>query len=159
MKVRVVAYNDKIVIITEKPEEGIEDQWWPTGGSRMGCVLGDTKNKLGVSKEALELMKLVPVGRDAVGDIDWWKCDDGTYAFGWWGPIFRIIEPEVCQAAKKFLMNVAPEHYAGQYIEIPNELPQEIKDKVDNSNGVCWDEPVAIEPGSESRLTGKAEGS
>lgn len=141
LKVRVVAHKGKIVIVPRDPAEGIENRWWPTGGSRLGCVLGDTKSNLGVSQEALDLMRQVENGRDAIGDLDWWWCNDETYAFAWWGPIFRIVDPAASQGARNF--KIHPE----QCTIIPNEVPEKARQVIDaNPEAAIWDEPRSIEP-------------
>jgi hypothetical protein len=148
MKVQVFAYKGYLVVAPNEPEQGINDNWWPTGGKdgdRLGCVLGDSEKNLGVSPEAIELMKTIEVGRDAIGDLDWWWCTDETYAFSWWGPIFRIIEPKTCVTARGF--RPRPDKCS----TIDNELPSELRTKVDawiekqDEDLVAWDEPFAIE--------------
>lgn len=143
MKVQVVAHQGHLVIIPDNPLEGINDRWWPTGGSKLGCVLGDTKIRLGVSEEALALMRRVQVGRDAIGDLSWWACDDGTYAFAWWGPLFRLVDPSTAVAARDF------REYADQCLVIPNVLGEEyvadVEAAIKAESGV-WREPFRVEP-------------
>lgn len=121
LKVSVFAHNGMIVMAPNEPEKDIENEWFPTNANRMGCVLCDTKNKLGVSQEALELMKTIQVGRDAIGDIDWWLCGDGKYAFSWFGSIYRVIDPKNAQSARGFKV------YQNECTVIPNDLPDEVK--------------------------------
>jgi|GEM_PF-2010552 len=120
LKVRVLAHEGNLVMVPLAPEEGIDDDWWPTGGDKMGCVVGDTRRRLGVSKEAIGLMRGIKRNRDAIGDIGWWRCHDGTYAFSWWGPIFRIIHPNDAEGSRDFAT------HPDQYVEIPNDVPPEV---------------------------------
>jgi len=143
LKVRVVAYEGQIVICPIDYDQGINDAWWPTGGGKMGCVVGDSKQMLGVSKEAIELMHSVTLNRDAIGDLGWWRCDDGTYAFSWFGAIFRMVDPNSSEAARDFRV------HDGQYIEIENTLPDDVKAQVDEALALdltAWREPFRIEP-------------
>jgi len=138
LKVRVVAYKGKLIIIPDKPNEDVENGWYPTGGDRLGCVLEDS-TRLGVSFAALEIMRLIRLNRDAVGDIDWWRCDDGKYAFSWWGPVFRIIDPERDEAARGF------RPYEKECSIIPNEVPEEAKHMLSRQPmSVWWKEPLEI---------------
>lgn len=149
MKVRVVAYKDRLVIVPENPTEGIttehDKMWWPTGGPQghlLGCVLGNTKEQLGVSEEAFELMKQVRRNRDAVGDISWWEGNDGLYFFSWWGPIHRIINVDTAEGDRDF--KVTPSFRKACTI-IPNEVPDAAKALLDREEDpVSWGTPVSI---------------
>jgi hypothetical protein len=139
MKVRVVAYNNRIVLVPENPEQGINQEWWPTGGTRIGCVVGNTKANLGVSEEALVLMRKMRVCRDAIGDLNWWWCTDGTYAFSWIGPIHRIVDPDTSEAARGF------EIFRDQCTIIPNDVPPEAIAVIDDHpRNYAWREPHAV---------------
>jgi hypothetical protein len=124
LKVRVVAHEGMIVIVPFEPEKDIKHQWWPTGGkngNNLGCVIGDSKKMLGCSREALDLMRRVKKNHDAVGDLGWWRCNDGQYAFSWWGPIFRIVDPAHSEADRDFHV------HEDQCTIIPNDVPEEAK--------------------------------
>lgn len=49
--------------------------------------------------DALHAMRMIPRGRDSIGDISWGPYDAGGshdrggWAFSWFGPVFRIIDP------------------------------------------------------------------
>ncbi len=149
MKVKVVAYRDRIIIVPDQPENNIgkDFRWYPTGDTRLGCVIGDTKINLGVSEEALALMKTIKRGHDAIGDIDWWGCDDETYAFSWWGPIYRIINPATAEAPRNY--NITDKHLA-QCTIIPNEVPDLAKQVIDSeAQAFVWNKPIRIEVGRE----------
>lgn len=150
IKVRVVAYKNRIVISPKNPEQDIakgKKLWWPTGGPKgwtLGCVLGDSKTQLGVSEEAIKLMEKVRRNHDAVGDLGWWKCHDGTFAFSWWGPIYRIVDPGRAEGDRDFRV------HEGQYIRIVNQVPMAAKKvidgfKADEEEPAHWNEPFSIE--------------
>ncbi len=149
MKVRVVAYKDRIVIVPNKPEEGISKKdplWWPTGGPKgyiLGCVVGPTETELGVSQEALDLMEHIQRNRDAVGDISWWETSDGKHAFAWWGSIHRIINPDTAEADRDW--NLKPSIVKSCTI-IPNDVPDEAKAVLDSEEDpTSWKEPFSID--------------
>lgn len=141
MKVKVTAYKGQIVIDTANPEKDVDDFWYPTGRGRMGCVLLNTERYLGVSKEAIELMKGIRRNHDAIGDIGWWKSDNQGYCFSWWGPIYRVIDPTSAEGDRDFFVQ------EGKYIEIPNDVPQDAQLMLDIEPAVvAWlREPMAIE--------------
>jgi hypothetical protein len=130
LKVEVVAYKGLLVIIPKDPEKNVGKNfgWYPLGQTRIGSVLVDTKKLLGVSRQAFELMKKIEVGRDCIGDIDWWRCDDGTYAFAWFGPIYRVIDPESAIAARGFFVTEA---LLEMCTIIPNDVPAEATESID----------------------------
>jgi hypothetical protein len=144
LKAKVFVHSDQLVIVPSNPLGGIGDDWWPTGGTRLGCVLTDTKRRLGVSKEALLLMREIEVGCDAIGDIDWWRCYDGTYAFSWWGPLYRIINPDDSVSARAF------REYHDQCQVIPNNIPEDVLRDVETALGsedpAVYREPFRVEP-------------
>jgi hypothetical protein len=152
IKVRVVAYKGRIVIVPKDPAKDITNKgprmWWPTGGPNgniLGCVLGNSQTMLGLSKEAIELMERVRRNHDAVGDLGWWKCNDGTYAFSWWGSIHRIVNPDTSEGDRDFRI------HEGQYIKIVNQVPAAAKKVIDSFNletekeACSWNEPSSIE--------------
>ena len=141
MKVKVVAYKGRIVLVPNEPEKVISDKdplWWPTGESRstLGCVVGPTETELGVSQEALDLMEDIQRNHDAVGDISWWETSDGNHAFAWWGAIYRIINPDTAEADRDF--HLKPSVVRSCTI-IPNDVPDEAKKVLDTEEDpVFW---------------------
>jgi hypothetical protein len=142
MKVRVVAYKGKIVIVPLEPEKGTDDGWFPAGQGRVGCVLLDTKKQLGVSEEAFALMRGIQRNHDAIGDISWWEADDGTQVFGWFGSIHRVIDPKTAEAARDCHVT---NRLRGHFTVIPNEVPEAAKLVIDqNPEAYAWAEPHSI---------------
>lgn len=148
MKVRVVAYKGKIVIVPTEPEKDIgsdgndDGYWYPTGQGRIGCVLLDTKTRLGVSEEAFALMREIPRNHDAIGDISWWEADTDTYVFGWCGSIHRVIDPKTAEAARDCLVTDALRPH---FQVIPNDVPEAAKLVIDQNPGTyAWAEPHSI---------------
>jgi hypothetical protein len=131
MKVKIVAYKGYLVLVPNNPADGIgkPEGWYPTGDDRMGCVILDTKSRLGVSEEAFNLMKNIKTNHDDFGDISWWECDDGTWAFSWFGSIHRIINPATAEGDREFrIINLMKEVCT----IIPNDVPEEAKRAIDH---------------------------
>jgi hypothetical protein len=144
LKVRVVAYEGLIIIEPIEPEKNVGKDfgWIPMGQTRIGSVLCDTKKYLGISKEAFELMKKIQVGRDCIGDLDWFACNDGTTAFSWYGPIYRVINPETAIAARGFVTDKLLETCT----LISNDVPAEAVELIDRRGRsvVIWKDQAGI---------------
>lgn len=123
-KVKITAYKDRLIIEAIDPENP-HDRWTPNGPGKIGSVIGDTKTNLGISNQAYALLKRIRRSRDDIGDIDWFACDDGTYAFAWLGSFKKIVDPKEAEGSRTY---VAPE---GQYVKIKNIVPKEAKKVID----------------------------
>lgn len=89
--VRVVEFNGKVVIEAQHPEEN--ENFAPCGEGKIGCILIDTEDRLGISEEAWEYICRLEVGRDSIGDISMFKSEKG-YCFGWCGGLVRVIDED-----------------------------------------------------------------
>lgn len=144
MKVKVVAYKGLIIMVPNDPAKGIgkTDGWYPTGDERMGCVLVDSKARLGVSEEAFQLMKTIKSNNDDLGDIGWWECDDKTWAFAWFGSIHRVINPATAEGDREFRVTELLKQVC---TIITNEVPEEAKNLIDalptGDDVFHWKEP------------------
>jgi len=140
LKVKVTAYKGLIVIEPIEPEKGAstKEGWIPIGPGRLGNVLCTTKGRLGVSREAFNLLRQIPRGTDCIGDIGWWKCDDGTHAFSWFGTVYRVIDPVRCVGDREYKVSPA---LLTDCETILNEVPDEAKAAIDQAIGkpiYCW---------------------
>lgn len=143
MKVRIVAYKNRIVCVPSEPEKDIGNGWYPTGQGRLGCVITDTKKSLGISEEALKLMKSISPNRDAIGDISWWEVNDGTHAFAWWGSVHRVINPSTAEGDRDFKLT---QTLRKACTIIPNDVPDEAKAVLDSEEDPhFWKEPHAFD--------------
>lgn len=127
MKITLLAHRGHVVVV---PEAAVVDPTWVPSGNRdghcfLGSVLLDTRAHLHASQEALDLLARIKNGRDAIGDWDWWACDDGKHACSWFGPIFRIVDPATAVGARG--TRVFPD----QATLIPNDVPPGLADEVD----------------------------
>lgn len=117
IRAKVTAYKGILAIeCTEKESTPGETHLSIDQSGVIGQVIMNTKETLGVSPEALEVLKTIPKGRDSIGDVDWWEVNDGTYAFGWLGGMCRLLEPEGAVTSRQYKQ--------GDYVEIPNDVPE-----------------------------------
>lgn len=137
--VEVFAHRGLIICAPTDPDEKAE--WWPTSNDgRMGCVLGNSKKYLRISQAALDLLQTIRIGNDSIGDIDWWKCDNGTYAFSWFGAIYRVINPKDAVTARDFRI------YPDQCTVIPNKPTKEMIAGAlkAEENMLSWKQPFSV---------------
>jgi len=125
IRVKVTAYEGNIIIETLKPDE--DDHFAPVGGTRFGSVLMDTKNILGMSKEAVELLKTIPRGTDCIGDVSTWKTTNGNCCFSWFGHLNRIVSIKDCVSDRDGIINV-------EHVTIENEPPKEAIEALQKNN-------------------------
>ena len=124
LKVKVHAYRGILIIETVDPDNKDYPGWVPAGEGKIGCVLKDTKTSLGISHEAMEWLEKMKTSRDSIGDVDWWACSDGTYAFGWLGGVFSLKGPD-STGSRHF--EIAKDHC----VPIPNNPPKDAMEAVD----------------------------
>ena len=140
IKVKVTAYKEQIVIETIDPDTFDKD-YSPNGNGRMGCSLSNT-SKLGISAEALSLLKQVSRNRDAVGDF----MGDSN-SFGWWGGTFSIKNLK-SQGARDFEIcnHVVIDNDVSDYAI--GEVEKQLKE---SENNTVEYEDVSFEPWLELR--------
>lgn len=126
MYAKVTAYKGRILcqLLATASNDNVASSIDRPGN--MGQVIMDTEKYLGVSDEAIELLKTVKNGRDAIGDVDWFKSSDGKMNFAWFGPVNRIINPDDAEAARGFRVPAE-----GNYIKIENEVPLAARSCID----------------------------
>jgi len=133
--VKVLSHKGKLYFIPTDHQP--TSNFHPTGGNNMGCVTSDSKKFLQVSQEALDLMRKIKKNHDAIGDISWWRCADGTYAFSWFGAIFRIVDPDDAECDRDFA--IPPAEF---YTLIPNDVPKEVKKGIGSK--FYWRKPFSL---------------
>lgn len=82
----------------------------------IGQVIHDTKNNLGVSPEALQLLRAIPKGHDSLGEVDWFNTSDGQQSFGWIGGPRTIKRAAEVEASRDYVI--------GEHVVIENDVPE-----------------------------------
>jgi hypothetical protein len=120
MHARITAHKGILVV------ELVQNQVTEDGGRssadklhNLGTIVHDTRRYLGVSNEALALLKVVKRGLDRIGDFAWFRSDDGMDHFAWLGGPKRLVDPKEVATARTY------EILAHQVI--PNEVPEGAK--------------------------------
>lgn len=91
----------------------------------MGQVIMNTAKNLGVSAEALQLLRSLKRGHDSLGDIDWFKTRDGQHAFSWLGAPHALKDPKTAETSRQY--------HIGGYVAIANEVPEGAKAAIDKN--------------------------
>lgn len=126
MKVEITEYKNVLIIETLKPEK--DDNFIPvTEPGKIGNVLMNTKEHLGISKKALKFIKKLKSSNDDIGEIDFWKTENGKSCFSWVGPLSRLVGPEA-ELSNMGFQDV-------DFIEIPNKPPAGAR-KAINKKGI-----------------------
>lgn len=121
LKVKVTAYEQNLIIETI---DGKEDKnFIPVGGSRFGSVLIETDELLGMSKEAVELLKTIKKSHDDIGDVSMWETNDNKYCFGWIGGFKKIIDMTKAEGDKTGFIDI-------KHVTIENHVPKEAIDVI-----------------------------
>jgi hypothetical protein len=124
MHAEVTAYKGRIVIELKTrrsiPGEVLTSLDTPRMGSQ---IIKDTAKNLGVSKEALQLLKTVHRGANAIGDVNWSSSEEGSGNFGWVGGCCAIFSPATCEASSQFKVR--------GYVTIDNNVPEGARRQLD----------------------------
>jgi len=123
LKTKVTAHKGIIVIETKDP--AADNDFIPAGGSRIGCVLINTKDRLGISGEALELLKKIPRSGDDIGEVDTFTSNKRGDVFTWLGPVCRLVDPVGASGSQTYdIGNI-------EFNIIPNEVPEKAAAAID----------------------------
>lgn len=133
MKTKITAYKGFLIIDTSDPKKS--EGWVPNGDGKLGCILHNTKEQLGISEDAFNLLKTIKPSRDAIGDVMWFPSDD-KFVFGWLGAPRRVIWAEGSDGDRNYKVR------AGGFITIPNDVPELVKKSIDLSDS---DPDAAVE--------------
>lgn len=112
IKVNVTAYKGYLFLETLNKEDKDDYDFKGAGGGVIGCTLNNTK-RLGISPEAMKIIKCVKNGRDAIGDL----CG-GRSNFSWIGGWDMILGPTIV-GSRDFKMT-------DEYQTIDNIVPDEV---------------------------------
>lgn len=125
MRVKITAYKGILCIETQEPFTQDED-FVPAEGDNPECTLMDTKGNLGVSQEALDLLKTVRPSRDAIGDLMWFPSHKDKFCFGWNGGPLSLKDPKRTEGDRDYKVR------DGEYTLIPNDVPEGVKETIEN---------------------------
>lgn len=124
MKIKIVEY--KGYLITEcllKTEEILNDESIkPPLGTLIGTTVIDTKNNLGMSKEAWKIIKKLKISGDDIGDIATFKRNDLDCIY-WLGSVNRAIKIDYAELPSNGAIDI-------KFTEIPNDINPEIIPKL-----------------------------
>jgi len=113
LKVKVLAYKGDILIWTI--DETADRNYLPMGGNRIGCLVTDTGTRLGISREALELLRGLKRVGDDLGEVDAWIAGGKKHCFGWLGPPIRLVPADAVTSGIEDI----------DFVEIANEVDEE----------------------------------
>ena len=134
LKAKVTAYSGVLVIECLETVSSEDCTLSTDNPTCIGQVIHNTKKNLGISKEAVEVLRKFNRCRDDIGDIDFFESDDKQWNFAWIGGLKKIADPKDAVGSRTYSVP-GPD----QYVSIPNDVPQEAKD--------CIDEDKAAELG------------
>ncbi len=89
----------------------------------IGQVIMNTAKHLGVSPEALTILKTLPKGQDSLGDIDWFQSDAQGECFGWLGGPYAIKDPARVETSAAWKV--------GEHVVIENDVPEGARTFID----------------------------
>lgn len=124
MHAEVTAYRGRIIVELKAKNAIPGEVILARGNAHTGIhIIKDTARHLGVSHEALELLKRVRRSQSAAGDLDWSRDADGLACFGWCGGDCLIVSPETCLGSSKFNVRSC--------VDIPNQVPEGARRQLD----------------------------
>lgn len=141
IQVRVMAYKKYIIIQTVDPRE--TPGFKPINEQRVGNVVLDTKNCLGMSMQAWKLMKTIRKGWDDIGDVMAFIPDSGSHCFGWLGGFNKILHTERAEFPNdgydeiefRVLANRPPQSAVDRIKEIEQEAIRRARDSIEAERG------------------------
>jgi len=125
LKAKITAYKNYLLI--EATGDRQDAHFIPANHARVGCIVIGTKDHLGVSKEAMALLKKVPKSIDDVGDVMVWKSGDNI-CFGWLGGLKSIKNATKIESDRYGITDF-------DFVEIPNEAPTEAVEAIKKAEG------------------------
>lgn len=124
-KVTIKSHSGFLIIETSNPELSHKN-WHQTG---LGCVVCNTETNLGISKDAISLLKEVQAGNDDLGDIDWFQSDNAGPVFTWIGAPKTIYHPSEIEGSLDYNPSKFIEDNA--FVEIENEVSNDAKSAIE----------------------------
>lgn len=124
MHAEITAYLGRIIVELKSVKPIPGEVILARGDAVSGIhIIRDTARHLGVSKEALALLKKVRRSQDTAGDLDWSRDNEGKLCFGWCGGNCLILSPENCRGSSKFGVRSC--------VDIANKVPEGARRQLD----------------------------
>lgn len=123
MYATVTAYKGKLVLSLLATASNDEVTTTLDNPGVIGQVICNSAKNVGVSDEAIELLKTIKSGRDAIGDVDWFASDAAGDVFAWLGGPYAIVDPKTAEAARGYQVRT--------YAKVPNDVPDGAKVAID----------------------------
>lgn len=118
VRVKVTAYKKFLIIEALNYQQ--DEDFIPNTGGNIGCLLFNTKKNLGISKEAMNLLKEIKRGGDDLGDLTIFKSKSRGSCFGWLGQPKKLVNTEngECELSRDSLRDI-------EHVTIENKIPLE----------------------------------
>lgn len=121
---RVTAYQG-FLICEMLTSDDIEEEVAVVGPGRLGNVVMRTAANLAMSVEAIELFRTIKRGRDCIGDVNWFRTQDGKgSAFSWWGGFKELFKADQATACRDSLTFYSTDQLKQMCVVIPNDVPE-----------------------------------
>jgi len=108
----------KFECLSDKP---VRDKIYPPGNGRIGTVVLNSIKNLGIEKKALPVLKKLFDDAECdggdMGDIDWFRSDNGKGNFAWLGDPVRIfkLKDETYKARGNYYMDAL---HNGEFVQL-----------------------------------------
>lgn len=89
-----------------------------------GQLVHNTKEHLGMSASARDLLATVKTSRDAIGDVMWFDTHDSKRTFGWIGGPYALKDPKQVEGDRDYKVT-------DDFVTIEDDVPQQAKDIID----------------------------
>lgn len=128
LKARVVAYKDFLVIecLANASEKDV-CTLSIDNPSCIGQVIHNTKEHLGISKEALEHLRRIKRSNDTIGEVDYFEASDKTWHFAWLGGPKALVDTKTAEGSTIYKV---PDET--QYNLVENIIPEEVIKIIDS---------------------------
>ncbi|MFA5489963.1 MAG: hypothetical protein WC284_12200 [Candidimonas sp.] len=125
MHAKIVAYKG-LILCELLTHHDVDDEVATSIGNpdRFGQVIMNSAKNVGISAEALALLQTLKKGTGSLGDIDWFRAEDGDGVFGWIGAVRAIFDPKNCETSRDYRSDLG-------HVVIPNDVPDQAKEAID----------------------------
>lgn len=126
MKAKLTAYRGLLVFNVIAKKSSAACTLTIDHPTYIGQVIHDTAKNMGISDEAIELLKAVTRSRDDLGDVDFFKCNKGKFHFSWLGGMKQTMWPNGLEGSRDWRLPAL-----GEYVGIDNTTVATAKKYID----------------------------